>query len=94
MIVLSIPLTEWFLWRWYRLSVSRLLVRPVAALAACTLIGAGARTLWPGAGIVVAAASAVALVALYLGASLLVDRELVEDVRWLYEHARSRAGGE
>jgi O-antigen/teichoic acid export membrane protein len=83
MVVLSLPLTEYFLRRFHGLSMLRLLVRPVAALAVCSFAGFAVRAQVPGMGIPAAAGSAVALVAFYLTLIALIDRDVVDDVRWV-----------
>ncbi|MBI4862324.1 MAG: oligosaccharide flippase family protein [Candidatus Riflebacteria bacterium] len=39
MITLSLVFTEWILWRWFSLSLCRLMLGPVAALTAATVVG-------------------------------------------------------
>ena len=89
MIVLSLSFTEALLWKWFRLSPSRVLLRPVAALAACTLVGTGLRALAPGMGIAAVAADCVLLVGLFCVIVRFVDHELVSDVEWVLSVRRA-----
>lgn len=83
MIVVTMALTEVLLGRWFGVSPSRALVRPVAALATATLAGAGVRALVPAMGPVAAAADAVALVILFLVLVYVLDADVAADVRWM-----------
>lgn len=88
MVTLSLPLTEIMLWRWFQESPCRLLVRPVAVLAATVTGGAALRGAVDLSAQGPALAAAVALVAVYAALLCAVDRATANDVRWILASRR------
>jgi O-antigen/teichoic acid export membrane protein len=82
MIVLSMPLTEILLARWFQLSPSRLLLRPVVILTICTVSGTALRQVLPDT-LPMACLNSLALVGFYLLLTRVFDRPLVADLLWL-----------
>lgn len=90
MVVASLPLTEVLLWRWFGLSPCRLMIKPVAVLALCTVAGAAARSSLDLSGPLAAAVSSALLVSAYVGLTLGLDRDVAADVAWVIAARRAR----
>jgi O-antigen/teichoic acid export membrane protein len=90
MVLLSMPLTEILLWRWFKLSPCRLLLKPVLILTLCTLAGTQLRKVFPPT-LLGAAIDSLCLVGFYLALTYVLDRPLIADLRWLRDSHRSGA---
>ena len=90
MIVLSLAFTQALLWRWFGLSPAGVLLKPVAVLTLCTLVGAGVRAAIPDLSLAGAVADCALLTLLFAALIRVIDHEAVDDVYWVLSARRAK----